>query len=454
MDKTIAEIARLTGGTLLCGDPETRIRHVSFDSRSMLGDDLFVPVRGAKVDGHRFIGGAFSNGAAATLTDRKEIGTDGRPAVLVEDTTAALQKLGAALRDEYPGRVIGITGSVGKTTTREMVKAALGAGLSVTGSEKNMNSQLGTPVVLCHMDQSAQAAVMEMGISEPGEMKKLVAMVRPHSVVVTNIGVAHIEYLGSREGICEEKMHIADCMGPDGTAVLNGEEPLLRAYKEKLPGRVLFYGLDPEQDVYARDVRQEESTRFTAVFKEDRLEVPVTLSVPGIHNVMNALAALALARAEGVDPAAAAAALQRFTGFGRRLERLKAAGLNLIDDSYNAGPPSMKAALSVLAAEKGKKTALLADMLELGSASAKLHREVGEYAASLPIDRFICYGEEIRQLEEPLRAAGREVLHTDSPEAALELVKKIVRPGETLLLKGSNGMRLDKVRKGLEEIRG
>ena len=441
----------MLNGRLLGGDPLTPVRHVSFDSRDIPEDTLFVPTRGARVDGHDFIEKAFAAGAAATLTEREEIPRGTHPAVLVEDTTAALQRLAAKERMNYRGRVIGITGSVGKTTTREMVKAALSAGYTVTGSEKNMNSQLGTPVVLCHMDYEAQRAVIEMGISEPGEMKKLVSMVRPHAVAVTNIGVAHIEYLGSREGICEEKMHIADTLGEDGVAVLNGEEPLLTAYRDRLPGRVLTYGLEENMDVYGTNLELGDTASFTAVFKEDGLRVPVRLSVPGRHNVMNALAALVLARAEGVDPAAAAAALEGFGGFKRRLERIRIGEQTLIDDSYNAGPPSMKAALDVLARATGRRIAVLADMLELGEDSARLHREVGEYAAALPIDLYICMGKEIRALEEALAEAGRTVFHTENLEETLELVKKVAAAGDVLLLKGSNSMRLDEIVRGLRQ---
>lgn len=449
MELTIKQICEITEGTLLCGDADLRIRHLSFDSRDIPGDCLFIPTIGARVDGHDFIQGAFEKGASATLTAHGTVLDPQRPHIQVADTQKALEALGRYARSLFQGPVVGITGSVGKTTTRELVKAALSAGGSVTGTMKNMNSQIGTPVVLYHMDHQAERAVMEMGISAPGEMQDLIDLVHPTMAVVTNIGVAHIEYLGSREGICEEKMHIADELGPEAWAILNGDEPLLKSYRDKLPCRVLCYGLNSDNDLTARDIEEGDGVRFTAVFHSiltPYMEIPVELMIPGVHNVMNALAALGAAWALGIDPKQAALAMGMFEGFARRLERIKIGGLQVIDDSYNASPPSMKAALTVLEKTEGKrKIALLADMLEMGEEAPALHREVGEFAASLDIDSFITLGELIRNLEAPLLAAGRHVIHCGSREEAAARVHELAEKGDVLLLKGSNSMGLDKI---------
>lgn len=462
MKLTIGKIAEIVGGRLVCGDPATLIGHIAYDSRTMRGDDLFIPVKGERVDGHDFIASAFTNGAAATFCAREDVlpakGSDlaDKPFVQVEDPTAALQKLGVFMRDGFGGKVIGITGSVGKTTTREMTMAALRGGGSVTGSEKNLNSQLGVPVTLCHMDETADFAVLEMGISIPGEMVKLTKMVRPKTVILTNIGVAHIEYLGSREGICEEKMHIADLMGPEDTAILNGDEPLLREAAKKAGCRTLFYGLEAGNDVTAENIELGDTAEFTAVLGPKvpggARRIPVALSVPGSHNVMNALAALTAAAVLGVDAEAAALSMQSFGGFSRRLERFDLGTLHVIDDSYNASPVSMKAALEVLCRAKGgRKIAALADMRELGKESASLHREVGTFAAALPVDVFVTLGHEIAYLEEPLKAAGKNLIHAESPEDAADILKKLLAADDVLLLKGSNTMGLDKVRKLISE---
>ena len=271
MEYTAGQIAKITGGRLISGREDILLRHVSFDSRAMLGEDLFVPTIGEKTDGHRFIRSAFANGALASLTSRDDVlpaeaENDGRAYILVEDTVAALQRLGRRHREQaLKMPIVGVTGSVGKTTTREMTMAALSAGGSVTGSIKNMNSQLGVPVTLCHMDETADFAVVEMGISEPGEMERLADMVRPDIALVTNIGVAHIENLGSREGICREKMKITDHLPEDGCAILNGDEPLLLACRESRRFRTLYYGLGPEAAVTAKDIALGETASFTAV---------------------------------------------------------------------------------------------------------------------------------------------------------------------------------------------
>ena len=459
MEYTAGKIAEITGGRLLAGDPDTRLHHISFDSRTMQGEDLFVPTVGEKVDGHRFIQSAFANGAAATLTAREDVlpekaGEDGHAYILVDDTIAALQAIGRFHRlHALKMPVIGVTGSVGKTTTREMTMAALSAGGRVTGSKGNMNSQLGVPVTLCHMDETADFAVAEMGISLPGEMEKLVSMVRPDIALVTNIGVAHIENLGSREGIRDEKMHIADLLPEGGCAVLNADEPLLAGYRGGR-FRTLYYGLGPEAEVFAKDLVLGETASFTAVFPASLLgaakEVPVQLSVPGEHHVMDALAALSVAAVLGEDPDAAAASLASYGGFAGRFERIPLGDLLLIDDSYNANPVSMKASLASFSHVGAKRRiAVIADMLELGPDAPKMHREVGEFAASLPIDLFVTVGDTMKEADAALAAAGKTILHADNAEKAASLVCELAAAGDAVLLKGSHSMGLSAVRKAL-----
>ena len=458
MNYSVRQICEITGGRLLCGSPDTMLCHITFDSRTMLGDDLFVPIAGEKVDGHRFIAGAFACGAAASLTAHEDAVPEGdklpegKAVILVDDTFAALQTIGKVRRaQELKMPVFGVTGSVGKTTTREMTMTALSAGGRVTGSLKNMNSQLGVPVTLCHMDETADFAVAEMGISLPGEMERLAAMVRPDHVIVTNIGVAHIENLGSREGICREKMKIADHLLEGGAVILNGDEPLLRAWAEGKAVRTVFYGMGAGCDVWAKNVELGEQASFTAVFAPDLYgearEVFVQLSVPGEHHVMDALAALSAAAVAGIDPGAAASALAGFGGFPRRWERMDIHGLQLIDDSYNANPVSMKASLASFSQVKANRLiAVLADMLELGPDGPAMHREVGEYAAALPIDLYITIGSVITEMDAALTAAGKTVIHTADAEEAAGIAVKLAAEGDAVLLKGSHSMGLDKVR--------
>ena len=408
-------------------------------------------------------GGAFACGAAASLTAKEEAVPagdalpDGCAVILVEDTFAALQTVGRYHREqELKMPLVGVTGSVGKTTTREMTMAALSAAGRVTGSIRNMNSQLGVPVTLCHMDATADFAVAEMGISMPGEMDRLAAMVQPDVVTVTNIGVAHIENLGSREGICNEKMKIAKHLPEGGAVILNGDEPLLRTWSEGKPVRTVFYGLGADCDVTAKDIVLGESAAFTAVFAPslcgERKEVFVQLTVPGEHHVMDALAALSAAAVLGVDLEDAAAELASFGGFARRWERIPLGGLLLIDDSYNANPVSMKASLASFSRVAAKRRiAVIADMLELGPDSPAMHREVGEFAAELPVDLYLTVGTAMQEADAALAAAGRTVLHAADSQAAAETLLAVAADGDAVLLKGSNSMHLDIIRRRLAE---
>lgn len=443
---TVADIVKAVGGRLLCGSPETPVRHISLDSRTMQGDDLFVPIIGAKVDAHRFIEGAFTAGAVAAFTSEDDAKEDSHPWIRVADTVRALQDLGAWYRQFLKMPVVGVTGSVGKTTTREMISAALSARFSVTGTTGNSNGQLGVPIMVCQADLSAGAAVLEMGISEPGEMPRIARVARPDVAVVTNIGVSHIENLGSREGICREKMQITGNFGRQQVAVLNGDEPLLAAYREGASFRTVFYGMGPENDYRAEQVRLENGwTYFTAVTPSGSLEV--SLQVPGQHNVRNALAALAAAEQLGVPAEEAAARLAQYSGFARRLQIYSQDGVTLIDDSYNASPESMQAALQVLSDQTatGRRAAVLADMKELGPDSPAFHRQVGEFAAQCPVDQFFLVGDLIRHLGKVLEEAGKPVCYCASNSEAVKELKGWKQTGDVILFKGSNSMKLGEI---------
>ena len=292
---TAADVASAVNGRLLCGDPGQLIENIAIDSRTMKGNDIFVPIRGAKVDGHRFIQGAFQAGAVASFTaDHEEMDDPSHVYIRVEDTVKALQDLGAWYRSRITFPILGITGSVGKTTTRAMITAALSSERRVTATAGNSNGQLGVPITICDMDLSAQIGILEMGMSEPGEMPRIARVARPQLGVVTNIGVSHIENLGSRENICREKLHLADGFTPDMPMILNGDDDLLRGYRDTKAFRLVFYGLGRDNDYYAEDIHAEAGqVSFTAVHGDRRKSL--TLHVPGEHNVMNALAALAAA---------------------------------------------------------------------------------------------------------------------------------------------------------------
>jgi len=453
MKITVNEIAAAVGGRLLCGNGETIVEHISLDSRKMAGRDLFVPVIGAKTDGHQYMAGAKAAGAAAAYTSEHETGDADFPLIRVEDTVKALQQLGRYVRSRLTMPFIGITGSVGKTSTREMVTAALSAGLKVTGTAGNSNGQLGVPVTLCELEEDAGVAVMEMGMSEPGEMARIADIARVHIGIMTNIGVSHIENLGSRENIRDEKLHIADHMGREDLMILNGDDPLLAPLAGTLPCRTALYGLGEGCDYRAEEVRQQDGRIYFTLTAPGR-QIPVKLQVPGLHNVRNALAACVAADALGVDLTGAAEKLAAYHGYARRLQTVPMDGFTVIDDSYNASPDSMKAALQVLSAAPcgGRRIAVLADMLELGPDSPVYHAEVGKYAGEVRPDMIVTVGPLAKQIGAAAEASGVKVSCLDSNEEASAALQGYLKAGDLVLLKGSNGMHLGEILEKLKAI--
>lgn len=450
MDRmTIKEILEATGGRLLQGAEETPVNHLVIDSRKIEEGDLFIPFRGERTDGHRFLSAAFASGAAACLTETDQVQVPaGKPLVLIGDSRKALQDIGAYYRRRLSLIMVGVTGSVGKTSTREMVSRALAAGFRVCGTHGNYNGQLGVPMTLSQIGTENEAAVLEMGMSLPGEMGIISQIARVDAAVVTNIGISHIESLGSRDRICQEKLHITDGMKTDGLLILNGDDDMLRKYGPEQPFRKVWYGMGENCDYRAVEVHTEENRAVFHILRNGR-QIPVRLGVPGIHNVMNGLAAVAAACELGVPMEQAVAAIEGFQGFPRRLELLKSGGLNLVDDSYNACPDSMKAALQVLSSMdcRGKRIAVLADMWELGPDSPLFHYETGAFGGSLNIGEYLMIGERAREIGRGVEETcpkARVQYFMDNASAAKAL-KAIAEPEDLILLKGSNGMHLNEI---------
>ncbi|MCI8505232.1 MAG: UDP-N-acetylmuramoyl-tripeptide--D-alanyl-D-alanine ligase [Lachnospiraceae bacterium] len=455
MERTkVEDIVRATGGVLLKGAADTPLKNVSIDSRVMKGEDLFVPLIGARSDAHDYLTQAIENGAAAVLSSRKTEPLFGAAWIQVEDTLKALQAIGKDYRERLSIPVIGVTGSVGKTTTREMTAAALGAGFKVFKTSKNFNSDIGLPVTLTQMGKADELAVLEMGMSDFGEMEVLSSLAKPSAAIITNIGVAHIRQLKTRENIFREKLKIALSMKPGGTLILNGDDEYLKTVPEDCGFRRIFYGFGENCRFRAEKVQvRHNGTEFMAVNGEER--VRVHLPVMGNHMVMNALAAFAAASLWGISMEQAAKALDGFSGFKNRQQIYRFSEFSMIDDTYNASPDSMRAALTVLGSMEasGKKVAVLADMLELGEKTERFHREVGQFAAGIPVDCLVCIGELAEEigkgfLERISAHSGREVHFFDSSTEALPFLKTQTKDGNLLLFKGSNDMKLS----GLTEI--
>ena len=473
---TVKELLEATGGNLLLGQEDQHAGHISLDSRKMEGDDLFVPIVGERVDAHLFLCQAIANGAAAVFTSehhrwedvkasvRQQCGGNreqekkalGAAWIEVPDTKKALQDLGSFCRKRLTLPLVGITGSVGKTTTREMIAEALSAGFLVYKTPGNSNSQVGVPITIAEIPQSAEIGVIELGMSEPGEMERIARVARVDCAVMTNIGVAHIEQLGSQEHILEEKLHIQDGMPAEGILFLNGDDPLLASVVPKEGRKRVLYGLGRDCDYRAEDLHLEEGYPVFTAVHGDR-SVRVRLQVMGSHMVSNAMAALAVADTYGLSMEKAALALGQFKGYKGRQQIFQWGGVTVIDDSYNASPVSMKAGLEVLASVKGegRRIAVLADMKELGLEAVRFHEEIGAYIGEHPLDMVLLLGELASCIGSGMDAARAVTPHIEMDRLAQveEWLDEHIREGDCILFKGSNSMKLSEAVRHLKEAR-
>ena len=456
-DITVREILEAAGGTLLQGEETLRLCSVTTDSREVGTDALFVGIVGETMDGNRFLSSAAENGAkAAMISDRSvyEAYHEKHPeekdtaVILVDNTTAAIQKTAKMARSRLQLPAVGVTGSVGKTTTREMIAAALSAEKKVYKTSKNYNNWLGVPLTLCDMSDEYDIAVLELGLNVRGELGLISSLSNIDTAVITNIGTAHLEFYGTRDELCREKFTITRGFWEENPRekllILNGDDPLLRKYRELTGYPYVLYGSTEDCDYRYENIRTENGKYLFDFVKRGEKAIPVELSVLGRHNVSNAAAALTAADHYGVDLNAAAEALSHYTGFRSRLEKHVKDGWTLIDDTYNASPDSMKAGLKVLSefpvTGDGRRIAVLGDMLELGENSGKYHYEVGAYAASLGIDLFLMRGTDILNAKDALleKAPGTKICVYEELTALADALRSILRPGDVVYVKASH----------------
>ena len=466
----ITEIVAATGGRLVWGSNEAGITSIETDSRKAGAGSLFVPVIGERVDGHRFLVSALEGGAAAVLTSRhpdkeavkQELGSveNQKEAawIYVEDTVKALQDIGAFCRRKIKVPVIGVTGSVGKTTTREMMACALSGGYQrVFKTSGNHNSQVGVPITLFQVEPEDQIAVLELGMSLPGEMEKIASIAGVNMAAITNIGIAHIGQLKSQENICREKLNIQEGMEEGGILLLNGDDGILKNKTAREGINTIYYGTGENCHYQAKNITSEDGLPvFTAVCPDGE-ETRNRLKVPGSHNVLNAILSIAVARENKVPLKAAAKALEGFAGYEGRQQIYETGKLTVIDDSYNASPASMKAGLEVLmSVHPGRrKVAVLADMKELGPDEASYHQEIGAYiGAHLEehmADQILLLGNLAAEIQTGLFKARPdwesrgEVRVFQDKEQLLAALKKLLKDGDCVLFKGSNSMGLGTV---------
>jgi UDP-N-acetylmuramoyl-tripeptide--D-alanyl-D-alanine ligase len=428
---------------------------VSINTRTLAPGELFVAIRGEVHDAHRFLSNAAEGGAGGLMVEEAWLEENALPGevsgVAVADTTAALGALAAGYRTRFEGPVVAITGSNGKTTTKEMCHRILSVAAPCLKNEGNLNNEFGLPLTLLSREPEQRAAVVELGMNHRGEIARLAAIARPDVGVITNIGTAHIEYLGSREEIAREKADLIAALGEDGVAVLNRDDDYVMSQAERAPGRVLTYGRSAEADVHANDVRFEDGGVYAFRLCSPQGDTAIRIHGLAETTVINALAAGAAALAAGASLEAVAQGLGRHDQVpGRMACRELSDGVCVIDDTYNANPQSMKNALESLARLKGagRGFAVLGDMGELGEAAESAHRDTGRIAAQQGVDFLFALGERAELVAEGAREAGMEasrVLVGKTPEELCDGVRERMGAGDWILVKGSRAMRMERV---------
>ncbi|HJV04962.1 MAG TPA: UDP-N-acetylmuramoyl-tripeptide--D-alanyl-D-alanine ligase [Actinomycetota bacterium] len=443
--RSLAEIAGAVEGAVAGED--VSVSRVAVDSHEVTGGDLFVALRGERVDGHDFVDGAFAAGAAAALVDRPVA----RPHVLVADTEDALRRLAVDERTAMSATVIGITGSTGKTSVKDLTAAILGMRFRVSASPRSFNTEVGVPVTLLNADPEADVVVCEMGSRGLGHIRSLTEVARPVVGVVTNVGLAHLEMFGSPENVANAKAELVEALPAAGTAVLNADDPVVRSFAERTAARVVLFGTEEGTDVRGEDLRLDETGRPSFTLRTADGAERVDLPVAGEHMAWNALAAAGAGVALGLTAGECAAGLKEARISGWRMEIVEAsAGYRIVNDAYNANPTSMAAALKAAAwmARDGRSIAVLGHMAELGPIADREHERVGELAARLGIDRLVVVGPEARRIAVGAIREGVEpdrVTEVASVEEAASAVREAVRPGDVVLLKGSRVAGLERV---------
>ena len=412
------------------------VQDVCIDSRRATPGALYVPIIGQVHDGHAFIDGARRGGALCTLTDRP---LPEGPYIRVPDTLEALQKLAAFYRCRFDIPVIGVTGSVGKTSTKEMLAAVLSSRFRTFKTPGNLNNQTGVPLTLFRLEPEHELAIIEMGTNHPGEIRRLSAMAQPTICLITNVGVAHIEFFGTRENIFRGKAEMLEHMRPGGAVIVNGDDDML----VRLPGAVRF-GFQEHNDVRACDVEDLglSGSAFTVCAGGERARMQVR--APGRHMIGNALAAVAAGLALGMPLEELREGVERFSPAAGRMQVRRGAHFTVLDDTYNANPTSVMAAIDVLERAPGRRVCVLGDMLELGAQTEEFHEVVGMYAALHGVDLIVCVGTNAEQTFLGAHAlAPQRARYFETQETLLSILPLLLRDGDTILVKGSRGMHLE-----------
>ena len=442
---SLREIAKAVGGQYFGSQEQLgcNATGVAIDSRKIEEGYLFVPIKGARVDGHTFIPQVMEKGALCTLTEQ-ELESPSYPYIKVESCEQALKDLAEHYRNALDIKVVGITGSVGKTSTKEMIASVLSQKYSVLKTAGNFNNEIGLPLTIFNIREEHQVAVLEMGISDFEEMHRLAKMARPDICVITNIGLCHLENLIDRDGILKAKTEMFDYMQENATIILNGDDDKLITVRDK-GYEPLYFGLSPELDAYAEDIRSLslKGTACTLHVGEATLEVEIP--IPGHHMVYNALAGALVGRQLGLGADEIQAGIENLVPVAGRNHMILTEKYCIIDDCYNANPISTCASLDVLATADSRKVAILGDMFELGEQEKELHFGVGAHAAEQGIDVIICVGVLSEETAKGAEFKGAKPYHFATKAEFLAEGEKLLQKGDTILVKASHGMEFPEI---------
>ncbi len=461
------EIAEAVGGkTYSYGNGGGEVTNITYDSRDASSGSLFCAVKGERVDGHDYIKDVVEKGASVVLASRIPEGAESfgdYSLILVDDPVGALGVLSGYYRSFSRAKTVGVTGSVGKTTTKDFVASVLGASFKTMKTRGNHNNEIGFPMTLFSLEPDCEIAVLEMGMSARGEISFMTKLAKPDAAVITNVGTSHIASLGSRENICLAKMEIADGMSSDGVLFINGDEPLLTEYNgDVIPQRKCIGIYNKNADFKAVNIRSGEASMTFDIIYDGKAAVNVEIPVLGRHNVYNALAAWAVGSLFGMSEYDIRRGLAGFEGTEMRQKIYPLGSITVIEDCYNAAPESMRAAIEVLVSKAeccgGKPCALLGDMLELGEDSRLMHDQLGQYAAQMNVERLYCYGEMAETIAEAaikkgIRAENVYVCRDlGAPHRMAEMIAGSIEEGDVLLVKASRGVAAEKVLNELKEM--
>lgn len=445
---SLANIVAVCGGTYhgCLEDLEREVTFVTTDSRKAEQGCLFAAIRGERADGHNFVDSVFEKGALCVLSEKELPEAEGNY-IVTGSTMQALKDIAEFYRRQLSVKVVGITGSVGKTSTKEMIASVLQEKYQVLKTLGNFNNELGLPLTVFRLQEGDEVAVLEMGISDFGEMHRLSKIARPDICVITNIGQCHLEFLHDRDGILRAKSEIFDFMKEDGSIILNGDDDKLSALTEVRGIAPVFFGIEKDCSVWADEIVPKGLRGIDCRIHTPGGDFGVQVPLPGYHMVLNALAGTAVGLELGLTLEEIRRGIEKVESLKGRFHMIEHGGMLIIDDCYNASPSAMKGSLDILKDAEGRKVAILGDMFELGEDELELHAGVGARASDNAVDLLICVGERSRHMAEAAFQGGGcgEVLSITTLTSLLEVLHRLVQPGDTILVKASHGMHFEKV---------